>query len=157
MSNYLPDGGFKWLKNVNGFDGNSIGKKSSIGYILENDLEYSDKLRVLHNDYPLALEKLAISFKMLLDYCKEIADKYEIKVGDKANYVCSCRNLQLYLFLGMKLKKIHRVLKFNHSDWMKNCTDFNTEKTTNAANSFGKYFFKLMIISVYGKTMENLN
>ena len=39
---------------------------------------------------------------------------------------------------------------------MKEYIDFNTEKITNAANSFEKYFFKLMINSVYGKTMENI-
>ena len=120
----------------------------------------------MYNDYPLAPEKLAISDDMLSDYCKKIADEYEIKVGDvkklipnlvnKTNYVLHYRNLQLYLSLGMKLTKIHRVLKFKQSDWMKKYIDFNTEKRTNAANSFEKYFFKLMINSVYGKTMENL-
>ena len=54
----------------------------------------------------------------------------------------------------MKLNKIHKVLKFKQSDWMKNCIDFNTEKGTNAAKSFDKKLFKLMINSVYGKTME---
>ena len=151
MNGYLPYGGFKWLQNFDGFDVNLISEKSPIGYILGDDLEHPDELHVLHNDYPLALEKLAIPYDMLSDYCKQIADKHGIKVGDvmklipnlgsKTNYVLYYRDLQLYLFLGMKLTKIHRVLKFKHSDWMKKCIGFNTEKRTNASNSFEKDFF----------------
>ena len=103
---------------------------------------------------------------MLSKYCKKIADKYEIKVGDvkklipnlgnKTNYAVHYRNLQLYLSLGMKLTKIHRMLQFKLSDWMKKCIDFNTEKRMNSRNDFEKDFLKLMINSIYRKTMENL-
>ena len=154
------------VKNVDNFDVNAIDEKSQIGYILEVDLEYPDELHVLHNDYPLAPEKLAIPYDMLSNYCKKIADEYGIKVGDimklipnlgdKTNYVLHYRNLPLYLSLGMKLTKIHKVLKFKQSNWMKKYIIFNTEKRTNAANSFEKDIFKVMINSVYGKTMENL-
>ena len=58
----------------------SINEKSLIGYLLEVDLEYLNKLHQLHNDYPLAPEKLAVSSDVLSKYCKKIADKYEIKV-----------------------------------------------------------------------------
>ena len=77
-------------------------------------------------------------------------------MGNGTNYVLHYRNLQLYLSLGMKLTKIHRVLKFKQSDWMKKDLILTLKKKTDAANSFEKYFFKLMINSVYGKTMENL-
>ena len=53
----------------------------------------------------------------------------------------------------MKLAKNHRVLKFKQSNWMKKYINFNSEKRTHAASSFQKKL-KLMINSVYGKTMK---
>ena len=60
MSQYHPYRKFAWLnqKEIYKFHVNSTGKNSSDGYILEVDLEYPDKLHELHNDYPLAPEKL---------------------------------------------------------------------------------------------------
>ena len=82
MSEYLPYGRFKWLKNVDGFDVMSISDKSTIGYFLEVDLEYPDDLHEMDNGYPLAPEKLAVFSNILSKYCKKIADKYEMKVVD---------------------------------------------------------------------------
>ena len=67
------------LSDYLGFDINSISEKSSMGYFLEVDLEYPDELNELHNDYPLAPEKLAVSSDMLSKYCKKNAHEYEIK------------------------------------------------------------------------------
>ena len=131
MIQYLPYGGFKWLskKEINKFDLNSIKENSSIGYILEADLEYPSELHDSHSDYLLAPEKSEISQDMLPKYCSDIADDYGIKFGgvnklvpnlrNKSKYVIHYRNLQLYLSLGMKLTKVHRVLKFKQSDWLK--------------------------------------
>ena len=129
---------FEWLENVDEFDVNSINEKSDTGYFLEVDLKYPDELHELHNNYPLAPEKLAVTNDMFSKYCKRIADKYDIKVGDlkklilnlgnKTKYVLHYINLQLYLSLEMKLIEIYRVLKFKQSDWMKKYIDFNTEK-----------------------------
>ena len=144
----------------------SVDTKSDGGYILEVNLEYPKELHELHNDYPLAPEKLTVTNDILSNYCKSIADKYDIKVGDvkklipnlgnRTKYVVHYRNLQLYLSLEIKLTKSHRVLNFKQSDWMKKYIDFNTRKRMCATNDFEKDFFKLMINSVYGKTVENL-
>ena len=71
MSQYLPYKEFKWLKNIDEFDIMSVSEKSPIGYLLEVDLKYPDELHELHNDYPLAPEKLAVSSNMLSNYCKK--------------------------------------------------------------------------------------
>ena len=105
---------------------NSISENSSIGYILEVDLEYPTQLHDVHNDYyPLASEKLKISQNMLSNYYFSNANEYGIKtggvnklvsnLGNKSKYVVHYKNLQLYLSLGMKLTEVHRVLKFKQS------------------------------------------
>ena len=112
MSEYLSYEECEWLENINEFYVNSVNEKSDTGHFLEVDLEYPAKLHELHNDYPLAPEKLAITNDMLSKYCKKIPDKCDIKVGDvkklipslgnKTKHVLHYRNLQLYLPLEIK-------------------------------------------------------
>ena len=161
MSQPLPYRNFKWIDASD-----VIPKRKGIGHIYEVDLEYPEELHDLHNDYPCAAEKIKVTDDMLSDYCREIKNKFKICSGnvhklittlnDKKNYVLHEENLKLYLNLGLKLKKIHRVLEFSEKPWLKQYIDFNTEKRKNAKNEFEKDFFKLMNNSVYGKTMENV-
>ena len=92
VSEYLPPGEFEWLENVDEFDVNSINEKSDTGYFLELDLKYPDELHELHNDYPLAPEKHAVTNDMLSKYRKEIADKYDIKVGNAKKLIPNLGN-----------------------------------------------------------------
>ena len=168
MSQYLPFGGFKWMsqKQIDKIDLAKYNENSIKGLILEVDLEYPKELHDRHNDYPIGAEKVKVSDNMLSDYCKKIASKFNISTGlvhklipnlnNKEKYVLHYRNLQLYIELGLKLRNIHRVLEFNQSPWLKKYIDCNTQKRTNAKNSFEKDFFKLMNNSVFGKTMENI-
>ena len=103
---------------------------------------------------------------MLSKYCSDIANKYGIKVGgvkklipnlcDNVQYVVHCKNLQYYLSLGKKLVKVHRILKFKQSNWLKKYVEFNTKKRQESIDKFNKNFLKLLINCVYGKSMENV-
>ncbi|KAK3733350.1 hypothetical protein QZH41_003614 [Actinostola sp. cb2023] len=136
------------------------------GYILEVDLSYPEELHDLHNDYPLAPERQKVTQDMLSPYCQQLNEELNLggapvaklvpNLNDKQHYILHYRNLKQYLSLGMKLTKVHRVLGFDQSPWLKSYIDFNTEKRKHATNDFEKDFFKLMNNSVFGKTMENL-
>ena len=156
MSQPLPYGGFKWITD------DSPMKKGK-GRIYEVDLEYPKHLHQLHNDYPLAPEKLAVKKEWLSDYQNELIENNMLKTEklvpnlmDKNKYVVHYENLRLYEQLGMKIKKIHRVLEFDEKPWMEPYIRMNTELRKKAKNTFEKDFFKLMNNSVFGKTMENI-
>ena len=168
MSQPLPTGKFDWLteQEIAELDITDVTDDNEEGYILEVDLQYPTELHDLHNDYPLAPEKMKIPSAMLSSYCQELSECLNLRGGtvsklvpnlrDKTNYVVHYRNLKQYLKLGMRLTKIHRVLVFQQRPWLKSYIDFNTEKRKHAANDFEKDFYKLMNNSVFGKTMENL-
>ena len=144
--------GFKFMdeKEINKFDLSKISKDSKIGYILEVDLEYCKELHNNHSDYPLAPEKIEISSDMLSKYCSDIANKCGIKVGesrklvpnlrDIVKYIVHYRNLQLYLSLGMKLIKVHRILKVKQRNLLEEPIKFNTEKWQQSSDEFSERF-----------------
>ena len=150
MSEMLPTGGFKWLtsKEINNLYNNQIVQVwEKTPCILEVDLQYPKELHDLHNDYPLCLERVK---------CDKGVEKLIPNLRDKTKYVIHYKNLMQCLKLGMKLKKIHRGIKFIESAWLKPYIDKNTNLRTQAKNNFEKDFYKLMNNSVFGKTMENI-
>lgn len=62
----------------------------------------------------------------------------------KEKYVLHYETLKLYLKLGMKVTKIHKILEFQQSPWLKTYIDFNAQKRSQAKNDFVKDFYKLM-------------
>ena len=163
MSQYLPVRDFEWVENPQGIEEYlKVPKDAPQGYILEVDLEYPPEIHDLHNDYPMAPEVREIPFEQLSPLQKKICPGYKshrkltMTLMDKKKYVVHYRNLQFYVHHGLRVTKIHRVLKFTQEPWMAPYIDFNTQKRTVAKNDFEKNLFKLMNNSVFGKTMENI-
>ena len=149
MSEKLPTHGFKWLTSGEMeklFNNQIVQVWEKTPCILEVDLIYPEELHDSHNDYPLCPERVD---------CNKV-EKLIPNLRDKKNYVIHYKNLMQCLRLGMKLKKIHRGVKFVESAFMKSYINMNTNLRTQAKNNFEKDFYKLMNNSVFGKTMENI-
>ncbi|PFX17605.1 hypothetical protein AWC38_SpisGene18061 [Stylophora pistillata] len=141
MSKSLPTHGFKWVSEKD------FGKWENFPCILEVDLlPVKDEQHDHFNDYPLAPENLLI----------EKVKKLVCTFYGKKKYIIHHETLKLYRSLGIEIGKIHRIIRFEESPWMKKYIDLNTELRAKADNDFEKDFFKLMNNSVYGKTMENI-
>ena len=167
MSQYLPYGDFKWFKTTNETVNRILNKKdnNSHGYFLEVDLDYPKNLHEEHSDYPMAPEKIKIKTEWLSPYSLENASKFDIKIGNinklgpnlmpKNNYVAHYRNLK-YLSQRLILKKVHKILEFKQSVWMKTYIDFNTQKRKEATNEVDKTLFKPLNNAAYNKTLGNM-
>ena len=155
MCQPLPYADFAWIDGNNedrdaiaSFDVMSVAFDSSIGYILEVDIEYPRNLHDSHVDLP---------------FCplhgKSPTGKHEkllATLHSKERYVIYYRNLQQCIRHGLRVTKIHRILRFSQSPWLARYIELNTQLRTNARNDFEKNLYKLMNNAVFGKTMENV-
>lgn len=152
MTQSLPESNFTWLteEEIKQFNLNKIPDDESIGYVLEVDLKYPNNLHDLqkHMDLPLCPEKMSAPHSK--------SEKLLTTLYDKNNYVIYYKNLKQVLTLGLELKKIHRIIKFKQSCWLKTYIEYNTEKRKNSKNDFDKNFYKLLNCAVFGKSLENI-
>ena len=144
---------------------------SDFGFILEVDLEYPQELHESHRDYPLAPTKEVVPEEWLSDYQRDLAeqmksnDNYRVAPGKvkkllqtlqyKSNYTVNYKLLQLYVRLGLKITKVHRVLKFKQELWLELYISLNTNKRKAARYKFEEALYKLLNNSAYGKTCES--
>ena len=84
------------------------------------------------------------------------AEKLSPNLFDKSNYVLHYENLRFYLKHGLQLLKVHRIMKFRQSAWIKPYIDFNTAKRRAAKSSFLQVHYKNLNNMLFGKTMESL-
>ena len=104
MSKPLPVRDFKWM------DEKELENWKNIPCILEVDLEYPEELHDLHNEYPLTPERVKVGN----------VEKLIPNLRNKEKNVMHCENLKLYEKLGLKIAKIHKGVKYEEEDFMKN-------------------------------------
>ena len=148
MCKPLPTGNFKFLEApqvqeiFTALDNNTYIPSEHEGKVFEVDIDYPQSLHNEHNDYPFLPERLN--------------DKLIPNLQNKRYYILNEHNLIQAVKHGLKLVRIHRILTFDQSPWLKTYIDFNTNLRAQSKNAFEKDFFKLMNNSVFGKTMENI-
>ena len=103
MSQPLPTGGFRWVMP------DEITEHSDKGYLLEVDVKYPKKLHDLYNDLPFMCEKMVI----------DEVEKLVLNLYNKKNYVIHMRALHQALKHGLILEKIHCMIEFDQSAWLK--------------------------------------
>ena len=113
--------------------------------LLEVDVEYPKELHKNYNELRFVAEKMKIGSDEIL----------EPHLNNNNGYVVHIKKLNQALKHGLKLKKVYRAIEFEHSNWMKPYIMLNTKLRIAAKNEFEKDFFKLLINSVFGRTMEN--
>ena len=121
-------------------------ENNKYGALLEVDIEYPKELHILHRDLPFLAERKVIN------KTSKLITSFE----NKKEYVIHIAALKQALNHGLKLKKVHKVIKYRQVTWMKSYIDKNTKLRKESKNEFDKGFYKLMNNAVYGKTMENL-
>ena len=109
-------------------------------------MEYPKELQENHNDLPFLTERMKIGR----------VEKLVPNLKDKKGYVVHIKALEQALKHGLKLKKLHRVIEFQQSRWMKAYIMLNTRLRKDAKNEFEKDFFKLINNSILGKAIENI-
>ena len=103
--------------------------EAKVVYYFELNLKYPEELHNAHKDWAYAPDKEKPKRQWLNNYQQSFltsssractpTQRRLTKSYDKANYVLYQRNLMQYLSAGLRIMKIHRVLKFNQSHWLK--------------------------------------
>lgn len=145
----LPTGGFKWvsqklLNNWSYFI--NFPSNANQSFFLECDFKYDEKLHDAHQNLPFLAENIIPP--------NSNQKKLILNLYDKYNYVLHLEHFKIAIKYGLILKKIHRALQFEQSNWLYPYIKYNLDKRRLATNEFLKMYYKLQINSVFGKMLQ---
>ena len=171
MMQKLATGGYMW-EDVNNWNEErilNVKDDNERGYIFQVDLEYPKEIHDTHNQYPLCPERKKVCTNWLSSFQLELKDKLKVSddqvdklitdLSDKHNYTLHYKNLQLYINLGMRVKKIHKCLSYKSEAWLKDYIVDNSllrQKAKANKDTFKANIYKIKNNGVFGKQMENV-
>ncbi|XP_025406050.1 uncharacterized protein LOC112680226 [Sipha flava] len=142
----LPYKDFEWYSDFS-LNIMMIDDNGPYGFILEVDVDYPENIHDAHSDLPFLPQNSCPPNSKV--------KKLLTTLHHKKNYVAHYRTLKQAVNNGLKIIKIHRVIRFKQSKWMLPYVMKCTSMRVKANNEFERQFWKLMVNSVYGKCMEN--
>lgn len=167
----LPIGNFEWLdeEELLTFDVEKACAEQGKGYILECDVEVPYELRDWLKDYPPLAQKIIPDPALWTRYQRKLAEitgqlgsagktpKLIADLTQKQNYVLHGSLLLVCLKIGLKLRKIHRILKFDEVAWAKSYIDLLESKRQAAKTLFESNQMKKMMNSIYGYLLSDVS
>lgn len=174
MSQCLPLGNFEWIKPTTDQVANVMNTPddSEVGYLLEADSYCPKELHDEQSEYPFLPQRYEPKHEELSEYYHKVRSVNDpsynknkpAKLNEtlicnfhpKTKYVMYYRNAKQAVAHGHIITKVHRILKFSQSKWMKPYIDLNTNLRKKALFEWQKDVFKLMSNAVYGKMLENV-
>ena len=158
MVQNLPTGNLKWEEENYYYTDKPC--------TVEVDLEYTQEAKNKTWKYPLLPFNRVVNRNELSDYQNDTLKSLNIKnskepklilyLFDKKKYIVYYKTLKFYESMGIKIKKIHRTISFDESNWLKPYIDNNTKNRSQAKCDFEKNIWKLMNNAPYGKFLENI-
>ena len=168
----LPYGEYTWLPSsqFSKLNFENMTPNQAQGYVIECDLIFPPECHEKLNDLPLAPEHMDITYKDLSPYSQNVqskllgerkknhykSSKLVTNFNPKPRYVCHYLNLQLYLRLGAKIKKIYNVIRFTQKDYLKPFIEFASKMRQEAKTKFAQDLWKLIANALYGKFIQDV-
>jgi hypothetical protein len=175
LGQLLPTANFRWLtrEEIDAVDWLNVETEGESGYVLKLDLEYPRDIHDKTQDFPLAPEPGEVTEDMFTDFMSEQwTRRCEFRRGGEVKYkpekklLMTCRNkseyvvhfklLKFYLEMGMKIIRVHEVVKFTQTALFRKYIEDNSARRQLATDDFTKDLYKLLNNALFGKTMENV-
>ena len=132
---------------------------SDHGYYIFCDIDYTNECKEKTEQLALMPNKRKINDNELgyreRDGGKERSEKLILDQNNKTEYMVHYRMLKFYVKMGVKVTKIHRVIKFKQDYICRDYIQNNTNKRATAKTEAEKDVRKLMNNSLYGRMCMN--